>query len=89
MIPIKNAREIEKMRQACRTASDVLDRVRDLVRPGITTKEVDEAAADFMSEAHVNDIVAAAFLETGAQLRDGKRAPALAGLEVPRRQVAV
>src|SRR5437773_1206439 len=41
------------MRQACRTASDVLDRVRDLVRPGLTTKEVDEAAADFMSEARV------------------------------------
>src|SRR5437667_5693889 len=53
MIPIKNAREIEKMRQACRTASDILDRVRDLVRPGITTKEIDEAAADFMNEAHV------------------------------------
>src|SRR6266513_3756476 len=53
MIPIKNTREIEKMRQACRTASDILDRVSDLVRPGITTKEVDEAAADFISEADV------------------------------------
>ena len=53
MIPIKNAKEIEKMRQACRTASNILDRVRDLVRPGVTTKEVDDAAADFMSEAHV------------------------------------
>src|SRR5438045_7181596 len=53
MIPIKNAKEIEKMRQACRSASDILDRVSDLVRPGITTKEVDEAAADFMSNAHV------------------------------------
>src|SRR6266566_45379 len=53
MIPIKNAKEIEKMRQACRTASDILDRIRDLVRPGVTTKEVDEAAADFMNEAHV------------------------------------
>src|SRR5207247_2582821 len=49
MIPIKNTREIEKMRQACRTASDILDRVRDLVRPGITTKDIDEAAADFMN----------------------------------------
>src|SRR5204862_7249069 len=53
MIPIKNAKEIEKMRQACRTASDILDRVSDLVRPGITTKEVDKAAADFMNEAGV------------------------------------
>jgi NTE family protein len=46
-------------------------------------------SADFMSEAHVNDIVAAAFLETGAQLRDVERARALAGLGVPHRQVAV
>ena len=48
MIPIKNIREIEKMRRACRTASEILDRVSELVRPGITTKEVDQAAADFM-----------------------------------------
>jgi methionyl aminopeptidase len=53
MIPIKSAKEAEKMRQACRTASDILDRVSELVRPGITTEEVDEAAADFMQEASV------------------------------------
>ena len=53
MIPIKSAKEIEKMRQSCRTASEILDRVSELVRPGITTKEVDEAAADFMSQAKV------------------------------------
>jgi len=53
MIPIKSAKEIEKMRQSCRTASDILDRVTELIRPGITTKEVDEAAADFMSDAKV------------------------------------
>jgi methionyl aminopeptidase len=53
MIPIKSAREVEKMRQACRTASDILDRVSDLVRPGISTKEIDEAAAAFMQEARV------------------------------------
>jgi methionyl aminopeptidase len=53
MIPIKSAKEIEKMRRSCRTASDILDRVSELVRPGITTKEVDEAAADFMNDAKV------------------------------------
>jgi methionyl aminopeptidase len=53
MIPIKSAREIEKMRIACRTASDILERVSELIRPGITTKEVDQAAADLMSEAGV------------------------------------
>jgi len=49
-IPIKNEREIEKMRLACRAASEVLDRVSGLVRPGITTGEVDQAAADFIAE---------------------------------------
>jgi methionyl aminopeptidase len=53
VIPIKSAKEVEKMRRACRTASDVLDRVSEIVRPGISTKEVDEAAADFMQEANV------------------------------------
>ena len=50
MIPIKNDREIEKMRVACRTASIVLDHITAMIRPGITTKDVDQAAADFMAE---------------------------------------
>ncbi len=49
-IPIKNDREIEKMRAACRAASEVLDRVSSLIRPGATTGDVDQAAADFISE---------------------------------------
>ena len=52
MIPIKNAREIEKMRAACRTASVILDRVSSLVRPGVTTGEIDQAAADLIAEAN-------------------------------------
>ena len=51
MIPIKSDREIEKMRVACRTASVVLDRIAAMIRPGITTKDVDQAAAAFMAEA--------------------------------------
>lgn len=50
MIPIKTEREIEKMRIACQTASAVLDRITSVVRPGITTREVDQAAADFMAQ---------------------------------------
>lgn len=49
-IPIKSEREIEKMRLSCRAASEVLDRVSSLVRPGITTGEVDQAAADYIAE---------------------------------------
>lgn len=48
MIPIKNSREVEKMRLACRTASEILDQVSSLVRPGVTTGEIDQAAADLM-----------------------------------------
>ena len=48
-IPIKTEREIEKMRQACRAASDVLEQVSALIRPGATTGEIDQAAADYIS----------------------------------------
>jgi methionyl aminopeptidase len=50
VIPIKNDREIEKMRAACKVASSVLERICAVIRPGITTGEVDQAAADFMAE---------------------------------------
>jgi methionyl aminopeptidase len=53
MIPIKTGKEIDRMRQACRTASEILERVSELIRPGISTKEVDEAAADLMHDAGV------------------------------------
>jgi methionyl aminopeptidase len=50
VIPIKNEREIEKMRASCRTASIVLDRICSIIRPGISTREIDQAAADFMAQ---------------------------------------
>jgi len=48
-IPIKNDREIERMRESCGAASEVLDRVTSLIRPGITTREIDQAAGDYMA----------------------------------------
>ena len=51
-IPIKNSHDIEKMRLACRAASAVLERTGALVQPGVTTAEVDRAAASFMKEIH-------------------------------------
>ena len=49
-IPIKTEREIEKMRVACRAASEVLDRVSAMVRPGVSTGEIDHAASVLMAE---------------------------------------
>ena len=50
MIPIKSEREIDKMREACTSAASVLDKLASLIRPGVTTGEIDEAATDFMSD---------------------------------------
>ncbi len=50
MIPIKSEREAEKMRVASKAASSVLGRVCRLIKPGMSTGEVDQAAADFMVE---------------------------------------
>jgi len=49
-IPIKNTHETEKMRISCRVASQVLERAAALIQPGITTGEIDRAAASFMRE---------------------------------------
>jgi len=50
-IPIKNAKEIDKMRAACRVAGQVLERTATLVHPGVTTGEIDRAAGGFIKEA--------------------------------------
>ena len=53
MIPIKRGSEIEKMRRAGEAAADILNRLVDLLAPGVTTGEIDRAAAQFMAEARV------------------------------------
>lgn len=50
MIPIKTAKEIEKMRIAGHATGDVLQKTAAIICPGITTKEIDEAAAQFILE---------------------------------------
>src|SRR6185312_16542587 len=47
------AKEVEKMRKSCRTASEILDAVSELIRPGVSTREIDTAAAELMEEAGV------------------------------------
>jgi len=45
MIIVKNNREIEAMRSAGAVAGVVLDEVSAFIRPGVTTKEIDDFAA--------------------------------------------
>jgi len=49
-IPIKTGEQIEKMRVACDTARDILLLLAKMVRPGVSTLEVDSAAAELMAE---------------------------------------
>jgi methionyl aminopeptidase len=43
MIPIKDRQGITRMREACAIAATVLDSLKPLVRPGITTMDLEEA----------------------------------------------
>jgi methionyl aminopeptidase len=43
MIPIKTDRQIARMRESCAIAANVLQELKALVRPGITTQDLEEA----------------------------------------------
>jgi methionyl aminopeptidase len=45
MINIKSPEDLRQMRESCRLAARVRDEMARLISPGITTKELDEAAA--------------------------------------------
>lgn len=51
MIPIKTEAQIEKMRAAGDLASTVLNAVADMIRPGITTGELDRAGGRMIVDA--------------------------------------
>ncbi len=51
MIILKSLQEIEKIRKACLIVADVLDAIRGLVRPGVTTQALDEFAERFIVAA--------------------------------------
>lgn len=49
MIPIKNKEGIARMRESCAIAALVLKQLKELVSPGITTYDLDQAARDFIA----------------------------------------
>jgi len=48
MIILKSERDLEAMRPACAVASQVLNEVAAFIQPGVTTRQVDEFAAERM-----------------------------------------
>lgn len=51
MIILKSRQEIEKMRKAGLVVADVLDGIRELIRPGATTQTLDEFAEKLITAA--------------------------------------
>ncbi len=49
MIPIKNPEAIGRMREACSVAATVLARLKEQVRPGITTHDLDQIGRDLIA----------------------------------------
>ncbi|MFA6289562.1 MAG: type I methionyl aminopeptidase [Opitutaceae bacterium] len=50
MIPIKNKEGIVRMRESCAIAATVLNKLRELVHPGVTTYDLDQAARDLIAQ---------------------------------------
>jgi len=48
-IPIKSRDQIARMREACAAAATVLESLKPLVRPGVTTQDLEEAGREMMS----------------------------------------
>ena len=49
-ITTKDEQGIEAMRTACRLAAEVLDHLTPFIKPGITTREIDRLAAEYMKK---------------------------------------
>ncbi len=49
-IVIKSPAEIDEMREACRLASEVLDMLTPLIKPGVTTEELDKIALRYIED---------------------------------------
>jgi methionyl aminopeptidase len=50
-VPIRRGAELDAMREAGHTAAAILAKTAELVRPGVSTLEVDKGAAQFMADA--------------------------------------
>ncbi|MFT5468171.1 MAG: methionyl aminopeptidase [Verrucomicrobiales bacterium] len=46
----RSGKDLERMREACRTAAEILQLTAKEIKPGVTTKDVEDAARQFMAE---------------------------------------
>lgn len=48
MIYLKSQREIEKIRKSCQLVAQTLEALKELIKPGVTTEELDRFAEEFI-----------------------------------------
>lgn len=48
MIVLKTHSELEQMVKACRISADALNVAEEMIKPGVTTKEIDRAMHDYI-----------------------------------------
>ena len=48
MVTIKSKKEIEQMREACKLTAQVHEVIKEAIRPGISTYELDQIAEKFI-----------------------------------------
>ena len=48
MVTIKSKREIEQMKEACKLTAQVHEVIKEAIRPGISTYELDQIAEKFI-----------------------------------------
>ena len=53
MIVLKSSRELELMKEACQISAEALMVAGEAVKPGVSTKEIDEIA--YLSLIHISE----------------------------------
>ena len=54
-IPIKTGLAVQRMRESCVIAATVLENLKPLVKPGVTTQDLEEAGREFI--ARLGDVL--------------------------------
>ena len=65
-IPVRNPNEISKLRKAGEVSARILMDLMPIIRPGITTKEIDDYAAELFRKEKCGNRIS---------FRDGKNLP--------------
>ncbi len=73
MITLKSPHEIELMRRAGKITAAARALARDMVKPGVTTQQIDQAVYKFITEQGATPVVPALQRLSGQRVRQRQR----------------